>query len=159
MPRYLDIEITGVQTVRRQLLRGAAAAANMRPALWEIREDIFRIIRINFISQGRRGGGSWKQLDPRTAAAKARRGQDPRILIATGKLMDSFTRRGSRYMRSAVNKDRIYLDTTLPYADTHQYGDQSRGIPTRPFIRFLPQDKKRWVKMCESHLMEAMRGG
>lgn len=158
MPRFLDVQIQGWQAVRRQLLRGADAAGNMKPALWEVREDMFRVIRATFTGQGRRGGGSWKALDPATAARKARLGLDPRILFARGRLYDSFTRRGSRFMRSHVTNEEIFLDSTLPYADTHQFGDPERGIPARPFIDFTPVDRNRWVKMCERSLMEAMRG-
>lgn len=158
MARFLDIELQGARLTRRKLLRGADAAANMKPVLWQIREDMFRIIRINFESQGRRGGGSWKYLDPKTVAAKQRQGLDPRILMAKLKLVHSLTRRGDRNMRSAVANDRIYLRSTLPYAETHEYGDEERGIPARPFIQFLPTDRVRWVKMCESYLKGAMSG-
>lgn len=158
MARFLDIQISGVQSVRRQLLRGAERAGNMRPALWLVREDMFRVIRATFTGQGRRGGGSWRALDPATVARKVRKGQDPRILMATHHLVDSFTLRGSRFMRSSVTKDVILLDSTLPYKDVHQYGDPGRNIPARPFIDFTPRDRSRWVKMCEASLMEAMRG-
>jgi phage gpG-like protein len=158
VPRFLDIEIAGAQAVRRQLLRGAETAMNMRPALLRVREDMFRVIRLNFTSQGRRGGGSWKMIDTETAKRKAAKNLDPRILMATHKLMDSFTKRESRYMRSSVTRDQIKLDSTLPYASTHQYGDDERGIPARPFITFLPNDRMRWVKMCERELIGAMRG-
>lgn len=153
---FMTVELQGDQLLRRKLLRGAEAAENMKPALWEVREDLFRIIRTNFESQGRRGGGSWKQLDPKTAAAKERRGQDPRILFGTHKLFNSLTRRGDRNMRSAVTKDRFYLRSTLPYVETHEYGDEERGIPARPFLHVLPSDRVRWVKTCERYLMEAM---
>lgn len=159
MPKFfLDIEIQGQKQVRRQLLRGAEAAGNLKPALTLVREDMFRVIRAQFTSQGRRGGGSWKFLDPKTIERKINKGLDPRILMARHRLMDSFTKRKSRYMRSKVTKDRITLSSTLPYADTHQYGDEDRGIPARPFIKFLPNDRKRWVTMCERQIMEAMRG-
>lgn len=156
--RWLDIEIQGAQAVRRQLLRGAERAGNMRPALVEVRLDMFRVIRETFLSQGRRYGGSWKGLRPETIERKVNQGLDPRILIARRRLMDSFTKRSSRYMHSKVTNDRITLESTLVYADTHQYGDPDRGIPARPFIRFYPQDRRRWVKICEASLMEALRG-
>lgn len=154
----LQIKVLGHQAVSRKLRRGAAAAVNMRPALWEIREDMFRVIRATFTSQGRRYGGSWKALDPKYVERKLNRGLDPRILIARSKLMDSMTRRGDRNMRSHVTRADITLDTTLPYADTHQYGDEDRGIAARPYVRFYPQDRSRWVKILEDHLMGAMRG-
>lgn len=159
MPKhFLSIEIFGDKIVHRQLLRGAERAGNMKPALWDVREDIFRIIKINFESQGRRGGGSWKFLDPKTVEAKARRGLDPRILIARGRLMNSLTRRGDRDMRSAVTKHNIRLTSTKEYAEVHNFGSADGHIPARPFIEFLPNDKKRWIKMCEASLVGAMRG-
>lgn len=153
-----SIEIQGVKQVQEKLDRGAAAARNMKPALWLVREDMFRINKIQFESQGHRGGGSWKALDEKYLARKEREGRDPRILFSKRNLFRSFTQRGSRYMRSAVTNDLIYLSSTLPYADTHQYGDASRGIPARPYIRILPGDRQRWVKICFRYLQEAMRG-
>jgi len=52
----LSIEIFGDKIVQRSLLKGAAAAQNMHPVLWEVREDMFRVIRATFMSQGRRYG-------------------------------------------------------------------------------------------------------
>jgi phage gpG-like protein len=154
---FLSVELQGDQILKRQLFRGADAAGNMRPALWAVREDMFRVIRMTFQSQGRRGGGSWKALDPATVAAKERRGLDPRILFGRHRLVNSFTQRGNVNMRSSITRHDIRLRSTLPYADVHQYGDEDRGIPARPFIRFLPTDRQRWVKMCETYLIGAMR--
>jgi phage gpG-like protein len=158
MAKFMEIEIMGDKVVKAKLLRGAAAAGNMRPALTEVRLDMFRVIRATFTGQGRRFGGSWKALDPKTVAAKARKGQDPRILIATHRLIDAFTRRESRHMRSKILGDRIELGSDLTYDAVHQYGSDDGNTPARPFIAFYPQDRQRWAKICQQHLMGAMRG-
>lgn len=152
------IEIFGARQWSERLARGAKAAANPRPALWEIREDMFRVIRATFTGQGRRFGGSWVALKPETVERKLTRGLDPRILMAKHRLMESMTRRGHPNMRSRVTRDTVLLNTTLPYAETHQYGDEDRGIPARPFVDFYPQDATRWTGILKDYLAAAVRG-
>lgn len=156
--RFMEIELMGERVVRRKLLRGAQAALSMRPALIEVRTDMQRAIRMNFQSQGRRGGGSWKQLDPKTVESKERAGLDPRILMARHRLIDSFTRRSSRYMRTRIANDRVELESTLPYAAVQQYGSDDGHVPARPFVRFTEYDRTRWATICRNHLIGAMRG-
>jgi phage gpG-like protein len=157
VPQFLSIEVFGDKVVQRKLFRGAERAGNMRPALWKVREDMFRVIRATFLGQGRRYGGSWKALSPATVAAKERAGLDPRILIARERLMNSLTVRGNRNMRSSVTRDKINLTSTLEYAEAQNFGTADGHVPQRQFIKFYPQDRARWIKICEESLMEAMR--
>lgn len=155
--RFLDVEILGVQAVRRQLLRGAARAGNMRPALTEIREDIWRVIRLNFETEGARTGPPWKPISDKWLERKIAQGRGEAILVYRGRLYDAFTGR-SRWTRSRITKDQIIMDSNLPYANVQNYGSDDQGIPARPFVRFLPQDRERWTKMATASLVAAMRG-
>jgi len=150
------IRLFGADQVRARMLRGAARATNMKPANQKIADDMMRVIDATFKSQGRRYGGSWTHLDPDTIRAKRRRGLNPRILIARGRLMNAFTKRRSRNQVLVVTRDSVELGTTLPYAGTHQFGDDDRGIPARPFISFHERDVARWAKICEDELLRAM---
>lgn len=127
-----------------------------RPVLEEIADDQMKVINATFTSQGRRYGGSWHFLDKDTILEKVRAKEDPRILIATGKLKDAYTIRGDEYQVLHVTRHGITLGSTLGYAGAHQYGTDD--IPQRQFIKFFPQDKARWARMMEEAFEEAWRG-
>jgi len=153
--RVIDVQILGVEAAQRQLFRGAAAAGDMEPALDEVADDMMRIVEINFTSQGHRGGGSWKVLTPRWIARKAKKGLDPRILFANHHLYKSMTERGDPGMDLEIDDHHVHLSSQVEYAEAHNWGNDH--VPARPFAYFLPQDRDRWVKICESHLIRAMQ--
>lgn len=142
--------------LRRQLRRGMEVAGNMRPALSIIADEMMDSIRATFESQGRRGGGSWKALDPATVKRKAAAGLDPRILIATGELMDSMTVRGDPNQILRIGRAHVELSSRLADAPVHQYGNEH--VPARPFIKITTGDRKRWVNVVRDQLREAMVG-
>ena len=149
------IRIFGDKEVMLGINRGVRLARDMKPALELVADDVMRVIRATFMSQGRRYGGSWAHLDPDTIREKVKHGQDPRILIATEALMNSWSRRGPN-QRLRVTGSYIELDSKLAYGDVHQEGDEERGLPARPFIAFDPRDEIRWAKIAERQLLKAM---
>jgi phage gpG-like protein len=153
---HFKILIFGDEKVRRQLLRGAAVAADMRPTLNEIADDMMNVVEATFTGQGRRYGGSWKALEPATIRRKLKKGQDSRILIATGAMMDSMTKRGDENQHLVVTADSIELSSNLDYPEVHQKG--KGHMPQRKFIQFYSQDRKRWSNMVKADLMAAMSG-
>lgn len=150
LPRVVNVEIFGIQRVRRQILRGEAVAVNPKPALELVADDMLRVLGVTFTSQGRRYGGGWKHLDPAWIRRKAAHGEDPRILIATGALMRAMSVRGSAHQILHVTRNKIILDTDLPYAEA-----QDR---VRPYVRFYPPDRLRWSKIVTKYIVDAMRG-
>jgi phage gpG-like protein len=155
---FVSVELLGQDALELKLLRGAAAVSNMRPALVEVRLMMFAAIAATFESQGRRYGGSWQHLTTEWIARKVKAGLDPRILIARGRLMESFTNRDSPYMRSKVTRTSISLGSTLPYAAAQNFGSPAAGIPQREFISFHPRDRQRWVTSLEKYVMAALSG-
>lgn len=153
--KYLRIFIFGDERVHRQLLRGAAVAVNPKVAFNVIASDLMNVIGANFESQGRRGGGSWKFLQPDTIRRKLAKGQDPRILIATGALMRSMTERGDINQNLQVTSKTIRLSSELPYAEAH---DQGIGQPKRQFTRILPTDRARWASYVTQEIRDAILG-
>lgn len=149
------LRIFGAKETIVNFERGRRLARDMRPPLNKVADDIMRVIRATFMSQGRRYGGSWEFLDKETVQRKAAAGQDPRILIATEKLMNSWTQRGGD-QHLKITGDYIALESQVPYADVHQFGDEDKGIPARPYINFDPRDIHRWTSILERDLMRAM---
>src|SRR5215467_9037508 len=131
------------------------AAQNIKPALEDIYVDMIRVEGIIFDSQGRRGGGSWKRLKEETIRKKG----STRLLFTADAnyhykelkgpdlLAKSMTERGAQYQVLHTDKSHIVFGTDRPYAAVHQRGKASRGIPARPFLRFLPVDERRWANM------------
>jgi phage gpG-like protein len=120
----------------------------------EITADMFRIERTIFSSGGRRGGGSWKSLAESTV--KRRKG-DARILRDTDTLYNSLTEGGAPFQILDINNGGILFGTDRTWAEVHQYGSISAGVPARPFLRFLPNDIDRWTGMIVRHLMRTVK--
>jgi phage gpG-like protein len=131
----------------------------LRPALNLVADDMIQDTKMQFESGGRRGGGSWKFPTQETRKRKARRGQDPRTLFGTHRLFDSLTARGDEDMILEISNTGIHYGSRVRYADTHQHGDASRGIPARPFIQFLDSDIDRWGDIILSYITDPMRRG
>lgn len=147
---WASIRIVGALAYRRQLLRGAQAALAPTEALDRIADDVLRVVGINFTSQGRRGGGSWKDITEKWEQRKLREGKDSRILIATGTLMRSVSVRGAPFQDLDISGNEISLDTTLSYADMQ--------AAERPYYSVIPSDRDRWAGMIRDGIMEAMYG-
>jgi phage gpG-like protein len=133
-------------------------ALNFMPVMEAIAVDMLAIEETVFTSQGRRGGGRWKALAPDTVR---RKGGDQRILFTSGHenygsgddaLFRSVTKPDAPDQILKVFKTTIHFGTKRKYAARLQYG--GKGIPARPFIRFLPTDVARWERWFLRHVME-----
>jgi phage gpG-like protein len=154
----LHIKIIGAEETALRLRAAERATINMAPALRKVIADIRRVIRINFESQGRRGGGSWKALDEKYLEWKLSHNRDPRILISRGRLMDSWTKPYSRNKVEIIKNNYMEFSSTIEYAMTQEYGDEERGIPARPYLKFLLSDYDRWVRICQDRIVGALAG-
>ena len=153
-PGTVRIVAFGETQVAMNLRRGVKALGDMAPALTVVADDMMRVIGTTIESGGRRYGGSWSALDPQTVARKAKKGQDPRPLIATGALLRAYSVPGAPNQHLEIGPQHITLESTLDYPEMIQSG--TRKMPARPFIDFYPADRKRWAKICAMYLKEAM---
>lgn len=135
--------------VAEVLDQGGVAAVELEAPLSEIVVDMYRVEKAIFSSQGRRGGGSWKQLKPEVAKRKG----STKILRDTDALYDSLTRADAPYQILDVGISSITFGTDRPAAGVHQSGSPKAGIPARPFIKFLPTDVSKWTTILTKHLM------
>lgn len=155
MVAVVKIKMFGEELFQHRLRNLKAEVYNPKVALNEIADDMLRVIGATFSSQGRRYGGSWHALDKDTVKEKRAAGEDPRILIATGKLYKAYSVRGAPRQVLRITRSGITLGSTLPYAGVHQYGTDD--VPQRQFVNFFPQDKARWAKMMEDSFDRAWR--
>lgn len=126
---------------------GAAAGETTAPVFALIAEDMMRVEKAIFSSQGRRGGGSWKGLSDDTA----RRKDSNIILEDTGTLRRSVTELGAQYQILRISNLGVEFGTDRPWSFVHQFG--SRTTPKREFINFTARDQTRWADMLFNHLM------
>lgn len=154
-PGTVQVLVFGETQVAMSLRRGVSALGDMSPALDVVADDMMYVIEKTFTGQGRRYGGSWAALSPETVKRKAAKGQDPRINIATGRMMRAFSLRGGDHQLLHVGPHSIELGSDLDYPEHTQYG--TSRMPARPFIDFYPQDRKLWAKICREYVVEAMR--
>jgi hypothetical protein len=111
----------------------------------EVIPDMERVERQVFMSQGRRGGGSWKFLSPETVRTKASQGLDPRINIATGALLESVTHYHDVNAIREVTPARIKFGTYAPG------GEQSQKH--RIFLRWTHYDVARWARWWAAYVV------
>lgn len=128
-----------------------AAAYDAEPGLLEVAELIFKIEERIFDSEGRRGGGSWKQDSPDWLARKIRMGLDPRINHATLALRKSMTVPDADHQILEVGPHHLRIGSDLPYAAVSQRN--------RPFVKFTTRDRLEMRNIIKHYLVEAWKVG
>jgi phage gpG-like protein len=149
------ITAQGLDYMEKDIMASSGRARFLKPALEKVADDMMRVTRLQFLSQGRRGGGSWAELSEGWALAKAKRGLDPRILFAKHPLVDSLTDRGDPNQILEITNKGIRYGSSVPYADVHQYG--SARVPARPFIQFVAGDYDRWSEIITGYIVDPMK--
>ena len=129
----------------------AEARINAEPGLQLVATAMMGIIARTFESQGRRGGGSWRQDTPDWSTRKAREGLDPRIGHATLALRRSLTVRDDPAQILHVTNEMVNLSTVLPYAGAEQ--------KNRPFIKFTYNDRRELRLIIRRYLLAAFHSG
>lgn len=90
-------------------------------------------------------GDSW---EPWTAAYSAKNSSGE-LLEKSGDLLDS--------LQASVGRDSVSLGSDLLYAAVHQYGDDKRGIPARPYMGFSDDDLDELGALAETFLRGLFR--
>lgn len=131
---------------------GSDAIHELGEVLDEIVDDMTEVEETVFNSQGRRGGGMWKRPTVRWERRKIETGGDPRTGHYRRKLRRSVTYRGDPNMllRIDARQGIIQFGSKLPYSRTAQ--------EHRPFIKFVPGDRKRWARMIAKRFRDEWRG-
>lgn len=145
----LAYETVGFKRVADIFTRMGMAAADAVP-FWEeeVLPDMERVELELFRSQGRRGGGSWKFLSPETINAKARKGQNPLINIATGEMLRSLSDPEGQLSGLGGGKSGNAIREVYP--NMIRFGTSAPGAAEsqtyRPIIRFTKFDRARWAR-------------
>jgi hypothetical protein len=146
----LFIQAIGFDNVYSKIIRTAVAPTQAKSAMDQVATELMRIIEQTFLSQGRRGGGSWRFLQPETLRRKIRLGQDPRILFATHALFNSLTHRRDPMQDLRISNTEVRLGTKLSYARVQH--------ATRPIVKLTKSDRRRMDKIIADHVVGHWRG-
>jgi hypothetical protein len=138
----------GTEQVNEKFNAMGVRASNAAPFFTEVLiPDMERIEEQMFMSQGRRGGGSWKMLSPGRVKQKAAQGLDPRINIATFNLLQSLV---DSEEPDAVRK---VTGWKLTFGSVARGAVQSQKF--RPIVRFTKFDRVRWARWLGEYVVEA----
>jgi len=148
-----DMEARGDEAASKLVYGLAKRGEDPRPAFRQIIDELRGVEPVWFSSHGR---GSWAPLADRTREAKAKRGQPPDPLIATGALLASLTvKRGADAKRTA-GKRSMRFGTKTYYARFHRMGE---GVPIRdPLIPVDTRTRRRMVKDVRDYMLGKTKG-
>lgn len=123
------LEMPGLARVQRAI--DQIAAADLRAALDRI-GGIVESQTQDRIDRGKRSpsGEPWEQWDDAYAATRSGRHS---LLNSEGNLLRSIE-------HEVDGADVLLVGSNLVYAATHQFGDEDRGIPERPYIGVSEDD-------------------
>lgn len=150
MPLRFEFEAHGDKLVSREILDMGDRALDARPAFRLIVDDFREFEAARFDS---RGEGTWAPDRLSTITAKARSGQDPRVLHATLRLRRSLTKKGAEGSYSRIFPTFMLFGSTVPYAKYLQGG--TRFMPPRKPLGFIEAQKVTALKRLQRHVVES----
>jgi phage gpG-like protein len=131
-----------------------------KPAMEAVATYMFNAFDKTFTSEGRRGGGSWKQLTTKYRLWKeSQPGAKRKILQFKGPLRKSMTKRRQRNQHLVITRDEVIIESTLDYAAKMQFGYSPRNVPARPFVKLTEADRRNINKIVKDHLMRQWKRG
>jgi hypothetical protein len=156
---WVSAELHGVSDVRGRLGKLADELDDFS-GLWESLSDVMVEHELEWF--GSEGEGSWPQLSEKYAAAKARAGYVPDILIREGDLLESLT---DPARAASVGQGRSTLGTFSGQAfswgtdeDTAEYHTRGRDdMPPRPPLVVTARLRGRIHEAAEDWLSDAVR--
>ena len=146
----LEIDALGTKVMDRQLIRLQHNLEVPAIALQEIAVRLREIIEEQFDSQGGRSGG-WAPLAASTVREKAHLGQDPRILFATHRLVESLTRKFDTDHIEELSRNTLRFGSSVTYGIYHQTG--TRKMPKRPPVVLKETDRRELVKIVQRSIL------
>lgn len=145
----LDLDVSGDERALRRLLRIAHGAESPRPFMDRVARLFLRE------TKGRWAASPWAPLDPDTVRRKARQGQDPRVLRATGALERALTVWRAPGQQLKIKPFELVFG--LRHGGTAYYGrfhQQGRGVPRREILSITPQMVRRVHQALRDFLLD-----
>lgn len=148
---FLDVKV--VSNVSEMLEKSLTVLSDFK--------GLFELLSSDFYKDEKRifslkGPGKYEDLSPAYKVAKRKRfGFVYPILFAKGRLAASLLSRTHRDSVNIINKTRMVLGTTVPYARFHHLGTSK--MPKRPlWLDEDPARDKRWERTTEAWLKKSI---
>lgn len=136
--------------VQRAMKRLTAVVGNPQVAFADIGEYLILSHYERWGKEQAPDGTPWAELKPETTKQKRKKGKPLDILAQDGYLRD--------LMRYNPSPSGLEFGTDRKYGATHQFGDDDRGIPARPFLGLSDADQIEVVSILQDHLRSAIKG-
>jgi len=144
------------EAVEKSLAGFQAALADESSALGEVADDFREMVAEQFATEGRAEGTPWAaRKSARVGADGVRPLRGERrspLLVRTGALRDSLTRRGAAGHVEEMDRQTLSVGSRLPYAIFHQLG--TRRMPARPLIVLSDTRSARWSEFVRNAIEE-----
>lgn len=109
-------------------------------------------LRSNMLTGVKRNkDGSRRSLTKRGGGTKAgaiRKLAGKQVLVESGDLRDT--------LRTQASATSLLFGTDRKYGATHQFGDDDRNIPARPYLGINDEDKGEILAILQAHLAQAL---
>lgn len=146
----LVIQAYGEQALSRKLERFSERALDASPAFARIAILFWQSERVQFDTGGAFSGG-WAPLADSTVAGKARRFEDPRVLIATYSLAASLTSAVAPGSVYSVTPYELFVGSDIFYGAFHQRGTVK--MPMRKPVELPEVEKRDMVKVLQAWIV------
>jgi hypothetical protein len=150
----LEIQLFGDQQVNRRLLRFASNVEDASPAFEAIADELYRIEREQFNTEGKYGSGGWEPLADATIDAKLHdpdpvvRNNAHNILRATDALFKSLVDEHDPGNTKIVQPHQLVFGTSVPWAKYHQ-----PDLQRRRELELPRRDRADAVRILQRHLL------
>lgn len=150
----IDFSLYGEEQLSRDLLRYTSYIREPGPAFREIASDMRKQIGEQFETEGERGSGGWEPDKDETLAAKAAKGLSPKVLQATGDLMDSLVNPSSQWHVEEITDDSLLLGSKDWVGFLHQKGTKTLAV--RKPVDFTELDRRGFVRTLQRYVFEGV---
>jgi len=141
----VDFDASGAA---KALNRAINALDNPKPLYRDIGEYLLRSHDQRWDAAQAADGAPWAPLKPATLKAKARSKPNAGPLV-----LDEHLRR----LVTNSSCSGVEIGTPLVYGATHQFGDDDRNIPARPFLGLSDADRDEIEALAVDHLEDALK--
>lgn len=126
------------------------SAQSFRPMMESLAQEV-EVQTIDRFKYGEGPEGPWEDWSEKYAERMA--GQRTKILV----------QRGSKGLRGSIRGERrgssVLIGSHMKHAATHQYGDDARGIPARPYLGITPEDESDLLDIVNDFIDGLFPGG
>jgi phage gpG-like protein len=149
MGTRFTLTFDGDTQVDRTLARIQHQVEDARPVWADIASRFVRLEQRQFASHGAAASGGWAPLSPAYAAQKAKRYPGQPILVATGALRDSLTRRplGIEVLEAKA----MTIGSGVDHGKYHQNGTDR--MPQRRPVEVTETTRRDWVKLIQKYIL------